>query len=103
MFIWKVSKLSLSKIIVAQLVADTDWFLLCDRVKLTIQCGHSKLLLRQKKKKKEFPVLVFPLYLLLDHSVATGTRLLSHVFFKIDLNYTLNPEKAMAPHSSTFA
>ena len=80
MFIWKVPKLSPSKIIVTQLIAEMDWFLLLisDRVKLIIQRGHNKLLLKQKK----FPDLVFPLYLLLDHSVATGTKLLSHVFFK---------------------
>ena len=85
MFIWKVPKLLPSKIIVTRLIAEMHWFLLLisDRVKLIIQRGHNKLLLKQKKKKKkEFPYLLFPLYLLLDHSVATGTKLLSHVFFK---------------------
>ena len=55
MFIWKVPKLLPSKIIVTRLIAEMHWFLLLisDRVKLIIQRGHNKLLLKQKKKKKK--------------------------------------------------
>lgn len=64
MFIWKVPKLSPSKIIVTQLIAEMDWFLLLisDRVKLIIQRGHNKLLLKQKKKSFQIWYFLYTYY-----------------------------------------
>lgn len=59
MFIQKVLKLSPSKTIVPQVVAETDWplLLISEIVKLTIPRGHNKLLLKQKKEKEKVSIL----------------------------------------------